>query len=116
MDYTDKNAFLSLMKNAMSDAERCHKYALSPKSNANAVLSYASTALSYCLSAESLFYAHYDDLCHSELPELFQLFKTFVHEAQNNCVTDHSHQWTDIEFERLKELFDNSVCAQPISE
>ena len=42
---------------------------------------------------------------------IFHLFDSYMSELLTNYKTDHSHQWTDIEFNRLKETFDSSAFA-----
>ena len=36
---------------------------------------------------------------------------TFMNEITRNIATDHSHQWTDIEFRTLVERYNNSVLC-----
>jgi len=60
MDQTINNSFLRLMKNAFRDAQLCDDFILGTNQTMHGksvALSYAETALSYCLAAESLFYA-----------------------------------------------------------
>lgn len=42
---------------------------------------------------------------------LFYQFSVYAHEFLTNVETDHSHQWTDIEFNKLHDIFDSSAFA-----
>lgn len=115
------NAFLRLMKLAMFDAEKAYKCVFGDKNkyldqpNPTA-LSYVATMMAKCCAAQSIFYSNLHILDHSELRSLFAQFNNFAQELQNNFAEDHSHQWSGIEFDRLEQEFNNSVCAQSIQE
>lgn len=67
-------------------------------------LAYLSKSTALMKSAEALYYARFDILARNEAEDIFTQFEVFSHEFLTNVETDHSHQWTDIEFERLIEL------------
>lgn len=118
MDLHSQNGFLRLMKSAMSDAEHAYRCVF-PEDNRQedkcVALSYAATAIAKCAAAQAVYYSN-PDLEHFELPDLFSLFDAFVHEIQEDYETDHSTQWVSIEFNKLKDAFDESVCSLPIVE
>jgi hypothetical protein len=117
MDNRLYNGFLQLMKSAMIDATNAHHCVFpdSAKENRLLALSYAATAIAKSSAAEALYYAQ-PELEHEELPELFSQFDVFVREMQSDFETEHSAQWVDIEYNTLKDRFDNSVCSLPIVE
>ena len=108
-----------LMKKAYRDAELCHSCIVGSDRTMHgrsAALSYAETGLAYCLAAKAIYYARNEKFNGIEISDLFHLFETFVREVQTNYATDHSHQWSDIEFERLKDAYNDSICSEPITQ
>lgn len=67
--------------------------------------------ISIPLAAEALYYAQYEILQREEAEDLFHQFKVYSNEFLTNVETDHSHQWTDIEFNKLYDIFDSSAFA-----
>lgn len=57
------------------------------------------------------YYSCINVLEREEAEDIFHLFDAYMQELLNNYRDNHSHQWTDIEFQRLKEFFDSSVFA-----
>lgn len=103
--------FKQLMRRAMVYAEKAHKFVFDEKTDISLAISYLNVACSKFASAESLYYARYDVLERHEAESIFHLFEVFMTEFLTNARTDHSHQWTDIEFERLKDAFYYSAFA-----
>ena len=129
MEKDIRNAFLRLMKHAMGDAQRAYRCIFAEAKgiedlpfgegihkNSMAALSYASSSIGRCSAAMAIYYNNLEELEHAELPELFHLFDVYVQELQKNCATNHSHQWTGIEFDSLQEAFENSICVEPLTE
>jgi len=119
MDETMR-AFIILMKEAFSLAKSAHNCSfddpeLGRKEDKLSALSYAATCTAKYSAAEAIYWCNCD-LAHSELPELFTQFDTFTHEIRTDYETNHSRQWVDIEFNRLEELFNNSVCSQSLKD
>ena len=111
-------AFLTLMNEAISLAKRAHDCSFSnQKVNRDedkcSALSYAAACTAKYSAAEAIYWCS-PELGHAELPELFVQFDTFTREIRSDYETGHSRQWVDIEFTRLEDLFNNSVCNQPI--
>jgi len=103
-------ALNKLARLAYHEAKQAHDYAFSDKIHQyQASLSYLNLAMSYISAAEALYYSRFDVLEHNDIEVVFQKFRAFANELLTNYATDHSHQWTDIEFERLKDSFDDSV-------
>lgn len=103
--------FKTLVRRAMIYAERAHNYIFDDDIDPFVATSYLNIAAGKFSAAESLYYSQYECLERSEAEEIFRLFDTFLTEFLNNVRTNHSHQWTDIEFQRLKEAFDYSAFA-----
>lgn len=57
--------------------------------------------------AYSLYQSYFEDIEHYRLTPIFEAFDIFYDEVTENFATDHSHQWSDIEFTRYrKTLYD----------
>lgn len=103
--------FKSLVRRAMSDAIHAHNFIFDNDTDPLIATSYLNIAASKFAAAESLYYSQLEFLERSEAEEIFRLFDVFMTEFLNNVRTNHSHQWTDIEFQKLKETFDYSAFA-----
>lgn len=103
--------FKSLMRHAMLFAQNSHDYIFDEAVDDSMAIAFLNVAASKFAAAESLYYSRIDVLEHDETEEIFHLFDTYMRELLNNCRDAHSHQWTDIEFNRLKEAFDCSAFA-----
>lgn len=110
-DFTLIENFKSLMRQAMIYAQYSHESILDESVNDSAAVSYLNVAASKFAASEALYYSQFAVLEHNEAEEIFHLFDSYMSELLTNYKTDHSHQWTDIEFNRLKEAFDSSVFA-----
>lgn len=73
------------------------------------VLAYISAAHATIGTVEAIYVSNIELMEHNDIDEFIHRFKTFLDEARTNTVTDHSQQWTDIEFERLNEAYENCV-------
>ncbi len=74
-------------------------------------LSYAAACMAKYSAAEAIYWTS-PELMQFDLSGLFAQFDIFTHEVQSDYEVDHSRQWVDIHFERLKELYEDSVCNQ----
>lgn len=111
------NAFLRLMRDALQLAEKSKNCSFDgengwPKEDKCSALSYAAACTAKYSAAEAIYWAS-PDIMSLNLSNLFAQFDVFVHEVQKDYETDHSRQWVDIEFDHLKELFEDSACNQP---
>lgn len=77
-----------------------------------AIIGYLNYASSFISSAKSLYYSNFDLLAHDDIEDFFGQFDVFANEVIENISEDHSHQWSDIEFNKLKECFKYSVLSQ----
>jgi hypothetical protein len=72
-------------------------------------VAYLQRASSKFSAAESLYYSRYDAVARDEAEEILTQFDSFADELIEDFATDHSQQWTDIEFNRLTDTLENSV-------
>lgn len=77
--------------------------------NALIAATYINKAISLMASAKAVYISNIEQLENHEIEEIFGAFDTFESEFLSNLSTNHSHQWTDIEFERFKELVESSI-------
>lgn len=113
----DKFYFLSeqlktIAKSAMAYANRAHNIIFSDNSNDIAIIGYLNYASSLVGTAKSIYISNYDILEHNDIDDFFNQFNVFIAEVLNNIETNHSHQWSDIEFRALQEKFDYCVLSQ----
>lgn len=103
--------FKRFVASAMRYAIKSHDALFKEKCDISISLTYLNASISRFSSAEALYYAQYDILQRGEAEELFHQFKVYANEFLTNVETDHSHQWTDIEFNKLHDIFDSSAFA-----
>lgn len=99
-----REAFL-LAKNA-HDCTRDDTVTKLPEDKVSA-LSYAAACTSKYSAAEAIYWCS-PELEDDDIPQILAQFDTFTDEIRNDYRTDHSRQWVDIEFEKLRELFEAS--------
>lgn len=97
--------FKKLVRSSFHDACYAHDCIFDEKCSVEIALAYLNKAISTHCCCDSLYYSQYDQLCRNEYE------KTFANEFLTNVRTNHSHQWTDIEFDRLKEIYDYSAFS-----
>lgn len=93
-----QEALKQLILSGYLAARSANKYIF--EDNDGAALAYLSQSRSYFLSAKTLYTLDLD-LGHVEFEDLFDKFQIFDDELLSNFATNHSHQWTDIEFNAL---------------
>jgi hypothetical protein len=92
---------------AMAYAKQAHASVLKDRDiGAIAFLSLASSKIS---AFQAIYLSHYEILERSDIDNFLHQFEVFQEELASNYAKDHSHQWTDIEFERLVEFYESSV-------
>ncbi len=62
-------------------------------------------------AAEALYHSNYELLANDETEAVFTQFDVFSDEVLVSFCEDHSHQWSNIEYNRLMELFDDCPYA-----
>lgn len=111
--FTHKKEYLSkLILDGLISATYAHKtlfksvYSDEKTHGLTIALAYLTEAHNFYLNAETLFVDNvelFDD--RSEFKELFHRFSVFNKEVLTNARTDHSHQWSDIEFREFVNSF-----------
>lgn len=94
----------NMIKLSLLTAKKSHDIIITESPDSVVALAYLSKATSIMKSAEALYYARFDVLARNEVEDIFTQFEVFSSEILDNVETNHSHQWTDIEFDRLIEL------------
>lgn len=102
----------SIVKNAMILAEKAHNEIFTDNRSDVAIVGYINAAYSCSCAARAVYISNIEELEHYDIDEFFHQFDVYVEEVLNNIADNHSHQWSDIEFEKLKEKYDYSVLSQ----
>lgn len=97
---------------AISSAERAHKNLFSDNSDEAVIIGYLNMANSYICSANAIYISNYDLLEHSDIEDLIYQFNVFIKEVLSNIANNHSHQWSDIEYQNLKDKYQCCVLSQ----
>ncbi len=105
------DVFKNHVRSSFYDARTAHDCIFDEKSSIEIAIAYLNKAIAEHCLCESLYYSRYDQLERSEYEDYSAQFESFAEELLTNVRTSHSHQWTDIEFQRLKEIYDNSVFS-----
>lgn len=113
-------AFIRLMNGAFFLAKRAYVCSFDDeesnrKADKCAAMAYAAACLAKCSAAEAIYWTALE-LAHEDMPDLFAKFNIFARELFKDFETDHSRQWVSIEFSRLEECFNGSICNQNIPE
>jgi uncharacterized protein involved in tolerance to divalent cations len=94
-----------LILNGFINAQHAHELIFSDSPNVAVIVGHLSIASSYINSAKSIYICNKDVLERQELEDFFHLSSVFIDEAMDNIRTNHSHQWSDIQFNRLKDSY-----------
>lgn len=86
-------------------ASHAHSEIFSGKEREAVIVGYVSLASSFIQSAKAMYACNYAAAGRDEFDEFFHEFGVFANEVMTNIRTDHSHQWSDIQFGRLKEKY-----------
>ena len=79
------------------------------KTNELIASTYLNKAISLISSVKSVYYSNIAELENSQVEGILFQFNIYSSEFLKNLSTDHSHQWTSIEFERLEELVNSFI-------
>lgn len=102
--------FKHMAYTAMCDASMAHELIFKDKESV--AIAYLNSAIANFSALKALYYAKYDLFARPEFDKVFIKFDVFRREMLNNIRTNHSHQWTDIEFRNFKDAFDRSGIAK----
>lgn len=95
---------------AYQNARYAHEAIFNNKHNQSIAIGYLTLCASDYNAAQAIYAANYERLGREDLDDLFYEFHAFVKEAMDNYRTDHSHQWTDIHFQKLTDKY-NSLAS-----
>lgn len=101
MDYLKQ-----VISSAFRASEQAHKILfknLNSKQNELIAATYINKAISLISTAKAIYMSNIEQLERDEIEDIFHTFDVFESEFLTNLSTDHSHQWTDIEFDKFKE-------------
>ncbi len=120
MEIRKRKAFLALMNSSFYFAGKARDCSFDDPDIGRiedkcSALSYAAACMAKVSAAEAMYWMS-PELEHNDIEELFAQFAAFIHEIQNDYETDHSRQWVDIEFQRLKDMYESSVCYQQLGD
>lgn len=95
-------------KNAMRYAEKSHDVLFNNEGayKIPCVIGYLNAANSNILTARSIYELIFNEGRSSDLENFFHQFETYHDEVMSNIETNHSHQWSDIEYLSLKKSFE----------
>lgn len=79
------------------DSYRVNDY-LFKQNNPTAAMFYLNLANSNVAIIKSIYYCNYNELARNDMEDLFHQFDVFVNEVTRNFSTNHSHQWSNIEY------------------
>lgn len=104
--------FASMMREAFMMAEHARDFCFDDPEKGIVedkviALSYAAACTAKYSAAAAIYWCS-PELEDDDVPALLSQFDTFTDEIRNDYRDDHSCQWVDIEFDRLKDLFDAS--------
>lgn len=103
--------FKDFVRSSFIDAQMAHDCIFDEKCSTEIALAYLNKAIAAHYRCDSLYYAKFDQLERGEYENYSQRFEIFASELLTNVRTNHSHQWTDIEFQKLKDVFDYSAFS-----
>lgn len=70
---------------------------------------YINKAISLISTAKAIYISNIEKLERTEVEDIFNSFDVFESEFLTNLSTDHSHQWTDIEFLKFKDSVESFI-------
>lgn len=101
-----------LIREAFYAAEKAHEVlfkASDEKRNEIIAALYLNKAVALMSAAKAVYASNYEILSSSEVNGIFRAFDTFESEFLTNISSDHSHQWTDIEFTKFQDTVKDFV-------
>ncbi|UZT82851.1 hypothetical protein [Caproicibacterium sp. BJN0003] len=104
-------SFKQLVRSAVLYAKQADDYAMPDNTNLPAAIAYLQRASSKMSAAEALYWAQHEILMRNEAEIIFKQFDAFADELVHDYATDHSQQWTDIQFNKLMDAVNDSAFA-----
>ena len=110
-DFELIDIFKNQVRLSFIDARNAHDSIFDENCSVEVALAYLNKAIAEHCCCESLYYSRYEQLARGEYEDYSHQFEVFAEELLTNVKTNHSHQWTDIEFEKLKDIYNNSAFS-----
>lgn len=91
-------------------ARHCHNLIFSDEKKSekiNVALAYLNQANTFITNAKTIYRLISEEREKPDLDDFFHQFEVFNKEVLTNVRTNHSHQWSGIEFNRLKERYED---------
>lgn len=101
----------SLVTRGMIQSISAYKELFSSSPEISIALAYLNSATSYFAAAEALYYSNVEYFDSQFTSDIFERFSIFEKEFLQSVQKNHSHQWTDIEFQHLRNSFMSSPFA-----
>lgn len=99
-----KNELVKLIKDSLNSAAKAHDILFDSVEEKETIAAlYLNKAISLMAAARSIYVSDYEILQRTEIENIFTSFSVFESEFLNNIATNHSHQWTNIEFSKFKD-------------
>ena len=96
------------------NAKQAHSEIFSGRKNCSVIIGHLSIASSHINAARAIYVCN-EVLTHYEFDPFFHAFSTFSDEVMTNIRTDHSHQWSDIEFQRFHDSYQDVASLLGVS-
>jgi len=106
LDMSQKQKISIPIAKAFANAQYAHDEIFKTNPRESVIVGHLSIASSYMNSARAIYSCNLDTFEQDEIDNFFSQFDVFIKEVMTNIRTDHSHQWSNIEFEKLSEEYE----------
>jgi hypothetical protein len=98
-----QEALKSLFISAMISSKHCQEALFSKDGHKlpDVTLALLNDSVSSVNTMHAIYITFFDELQHQEFDEFFVLFDTYKCEILNNFRTNHSHQWSSIQYVKM---------------
>lgn len=106
------NYIKQIIYDALKSAEKSHSILFKDsfnKQNELIATTYLNKAISLISTAKAIYISNIEKLEKAEVENIFHTFDVFESEFLENLSSNHSHQWTDIEFQKFKESVESFI-------
>lgn len=98
--------FKVMIINGFKNANYAYEEIFSDRKNESITIGHLSIANSYISSAQAVYICN-SILCHPNIDEFFDRFSILSDEVMDNIRTNHSHQWSSIQFRKFEDSYEN---------
>ena len=103
-DYLKQEIKIMIL-NGYYNARYAYSEINSKRQDNSIIIGHLSIANSHINSARSVYVCNNNEFVRPEFDDFFHEFSAFSDEVLTNIRTDHSHQWSDIHYNRLEEKY-----------